>query len=149
MHMPIPNGIWHVQLPNRRPKRTIAVSTPAVANPVGFEQYYKCTAEHMFGNEVIGALHYEERLALALSMIELGDEVVDCGRNFTLFIDQYNFENRHLFNQAMAKHLEGTGFMVRQTNRIYAQHKKSTKFQKLLQLQQQLQLSKRCIDQKT
>ena len=124
---------------------SLAVSTPAVANPVGFEQYHKRTAEHAFGNEVIGALHYEERLALALSMIELGDEVVDCGRNFTLFIDQYNFENRHLFNQAMAKHLEGTGFAIR-TTQVYAGYKKSQMFHKLFQ--QQLQLSKRCIDQK-
>jgi hypothetical protein len=148
MHMPIPNGIWHVQLPNRRPKRTIAVSTPAVANPVGFEQYYKCTAEHMFGNEVIGPLHYEERLALALTMIELGDEVVDCGRTGKLLIKN-SHENKYLFNQAMAKHWDGTGFAVREMKQVYGDHKKSKGFHKLLQLQQQLQLSKRCIDQKT
>jgi hypothetical protein len=89
-------------------------------------------------------LNYEERLALALTMIELGDELVDFGRNKILLIKR-NFENKKLFNQAMAKHLEGTGFAIR-TTQVYAGYKKSQMFHKLLQ--QQLQLSKRCIDQK-
>ena len=81
-------------------------------------------------------MHNEERLALALTMIELGDEVVDCGRNIKLFTKN-TLENRNLFNQAMAKHLKGTGYIIRQTNRVYAVHTNSTKFQKLLQLQLQ------------
>jgi hypothetical protein len=93
-------------------------------------------------------LGYEERLALALTMIELGDEVVDCGRNRTLLIKNDGV-NKHLFKQAMAKHLQGTGFVVRQNNEAYAEAKKSIKFHKLMEVQQQLQLSKRCIDQKT
>ena len=121
-------------------------ATPTVANPVGAEQYSIRTAEHIFGDEVIGPLNYEERLALALTMIELGDELVDFGRNATLLIKNF-FENKNLFNQAMAKHLEGTGFAIRADAHVYGLHKKSKKFHKLLQ--QQLQLSKRCIDQKT
>ena len=90
-------------------------------------------------------MNYEERLALALTMIELGDEVVDFGMTRTLLIKNSE-ENKYLFNQAMAKHLEGTGFPVREIARVYAVHKFGKKFHKLLQ--QQLQLSKRCIDQK-
>jgi hypothetical protein len=90
-------------------------------------------------------LNYEERLALALTMIELGDELVDFGTTATLLIKR-NFENKNLFNQAMAKHLEGTGFAIRAAAQVYGEHKKSKMFHKLLQ--QQLQLSKRCIDQK-
>ena len=93
-------------------------------------------------------MNYEERLALALTMIELGDELADFGTTATLLIKRKrNFENKNmLFNQAMAKHLEGTGFAIRADKRVYGEHKKSIRFHKLLQ--QQLQLSKRCIDQK-
>jgi hypothetical protein len=91
-------------------------------------------------------LNYEERLALALTMIELGDELVDFGMTATLLIKR-NFENKNLFNQAMAKHLEGTGFAVREVKQVYGEHKKSKTFHKLLQ--QQLQLSTRVKDAAT
>ena len=86
----------------------------------------------MFGNEVIGPLHYEERLALALTMIELGDEVVDFGRNSRILFKPTS-TNKNLFNQVMAKHLEGTGFPVREIARVYAVHKFGKKFHKLFE----------------
>jgi hypothetical protein len=88
----------------------------------------------------------DERLALALTMIELGDDVVDFGTTARILVNT-NRENKNLFNQVMAKHLEGTGYACRRDKIEYGNHKKNKMFHNFLQ--QQLQLSKTCIDQKT
>jgi hypothetical protein len=128
---------------------SLTVSTPAVGNPVGFEQYFKRTAEHMFGSEVTGTLNYDERLALALTMIELGDDVVDLNFDTSRILITTTYENKNLFKQAMAKHLKGTGYPVRELMTFSMKAKITNKLQKLFLSQQQLQISKRCIDQKT
>jgi hypothetical protein len=96
----------------------------------------------------VRAVNDDERLALALTMIELGDDVVDFGTTARILVNT-NRENKNLFNQVMAKHLEGTGYTCRKDKMAYGNHTKTKKFHNLLQLQQQLQLGKTCIDQKT
>jgi hypothetical protein len=127
---------------------SLTVATPAVANPVGAELYFACTAEHIFGSEVIGPVNVDERLALALTMIELGDDVVDFGRNSRILFKPTS-TNKNLFNQVTAKHLEGTGYTCRKSPTAYGNHMKTKMFHNFFKLQQQLHLSKTCIDQKT
>jgi hypothetical protein len=68
------------------------------------------------------------------------DEVVDFGKNRILLIKNSE-EDKYLFNQ-------GSGYTCRSSNIAYGKLKITNKFQKLFLSQQQLQLSKRCIDQK-
>ena len=70
---------WHGIAPH-----SLTAANPAVANPVGHEQYFTRTAAHIFGSEANGPMNGAERLALALTMIELGDDVINFGKNTRL-----------------------------------------------------------------
>jgi hypothetical protein len=49
-----------------------------------------------------------ERLALALTLIELGNDVADFGRNRRIFVKS-TYENREQFIRVMNNHLESFG----------------------------------------
>jgi hypothetical protein len=135
------------QIVAARAAAAMAMARPPItyrenANPVGHEQYFTRTAAHIFGSEAIGRVNGVEQLALALTMIELGDDVVDFGTTARI-LKKPTLENKNLFNLAMANHLEGSGYTCREEKTAYGKAKRSKMFHNLLQLQQQLQLCKR------